>query len=205
MAKASDNQFPKVLLVPTTTGAVTAPAGTQALLLDSGDSNKLKRKDSSGTVTTIEGGGTGGGSTGFTQLRKSADQSIPNNAWTAISWDVEDYDTLGGHDNVTNNSRFTAPTTGIYSVQIHVAFATNSANAKYLSIYRNGTQLSGWCERSTETTPTVLGLVREIALTAGDYVQAFIYQNSGGSVALQHDLATQPNGAIMTCRLVGTL
>lgn len=54
MAKASDNLFPYVHLVPA--AAPSSPAaGSQLLYLDSGDSNKLKRKDSSGTVTAIEG------------------------------------------------------------------------------------------------------------------------------------------------------
>lgn len=54
MAKASDNLFPYVHLVPA--AAPSSPAsGSQRMYLDSGDSNKLKRKDSSGTVTTVEG------------------------------------------------------------------------------------------------------------------------------------------------------
>lgn len=56
MAKASDNPYPSIILTPG--GAPSSPsAGQQRLYLDSGDSNKLKRKDSSGTVVTVEGGG----------------------------------------------------------------------------------------------------------------------------------------------------
>lgn len=60
MAKASDNQFPSLLLVE---GAAPAdPAsGDQRLFIDSAD-HQLKRVNSSGTVTAIEGGGGGGGS-----------------------------------------------------------------------------------------------------------------------------------------------
>lgn len=55
MAKASDNPFPSVLVVP---GAAPAsPASGQRLYLDSADGNKLKRKDSAGTVVTIESAG----------------------------------------------------------------------------------------------------------------------------------------------------
>ena len=55
MAKASDNVYPYVHVAPA--AAPSSPAaGSQRLYLDSGDSNKLKRKDSSGTVVTIEGG-----------------------------------------------------------------------------------------------------------------------------------------------------
>lgn len=52
MTKASDNLFPKVLIVEGT--APSSPSsGDQALFIDSAD-HKLKRKNSSGAVTTIE-------------------------------------------------------------------------------------------------------------------------------------------------------
>lgn len=55
MAKASDNVFPYVHVAPA--AAPSSPsAGSERLFLDSADGNKLKRKDSSGTVVTIEGG-----------------------------------------------------------------------------------------------------------------------------------------------------
>ena len=60
MAKASDNVFPYVHVAPA--AAPSSPsAGSERLYLDSADGNKLKRKDSSGTVTTIEGGSSTGG------------------------------------------------------------------------------------------------------------------------------------------------
>lgn len=55
MAKASDNVFPYLHVAPAAAPASPA-AGSQRLFLDSADGNKLKRKDSSGVVTTIEGG-----------------------------------------------------------------------------------------------------------------------------------------------------
>lgn len=51
---ASDNVFPKVVVSEQTTPA-SPSAGQQKLFLDSGD-HKLKRVNSSGTVTVIEGG-----------------------------------------------------------------------------------------------------------------------------------------------------
>jgi len=45
----------------TTAAPANATAGTQRVYLDSGDLNKMKRKDSAGVVTTIEGGGAAGG------------------------------------------------------------------------------------------------------------------------------------------------
>lgn len=56
MAKASDNLFPYLHLVPAAAPAAPA-AGAERVFLDSADGNKLKRKNSAGTVTTVEGGG----------------------------------------------------------------------------------------------------------------------------------------------------
>lgn len=57
MAKASDNVFPK-LIVSEGSAPASPSAGQQKLYIDSAD-HKLKRKDSSGTVTTIENSGSG--------------------------------------------------------------------------------------------------------------------------------------------------
>lgn len=64
---ASDNAFPK--LVVTEGSAPASPsAGQQKLFIDSAD-HKLKRKDSGGTVTTVEGGSSGAaGSLGYAQI-----------------------------------------------------------------------------------------------------------------------------------------
>lgn len=59
--KAEDNPFPYVTLVEGTTPAAPA-AGRQREFIDSAD-HKLKRVNSAGTVTTVEGGSGGGGGT----------------------------------------------------------------------------------------------------------------------------------------------
>lgn len=56
MAKASDNLFPYLHLVPAAAPASPA-AGAERLFLDSGNGNKLSRKNSSGTVSVIESAG----------------------------------------------------------------------------------------------------------------------------------------------------
>lgn len=53
MTKASDNEFPS-LLIKEGTAPSSPAAGDQRLYIDSSD-HKVKRKNSSGTVTTVEG------------------------------------------------------------------------------------------------------------------------------------------------------
>ena len=73
MAKASDNVFPYVHVAPAAAPA-SPSAGSQRLYLDSADGNKLKRKDSSGVVTTIEGG-SGAAFTSWTPVLTAATTS----------------------------------------------------------------------------------------------------------------------------------
>ncbi|MFI7643748.1 hypothetical protein [Nonomuraea sp. NPDC049400] len=49
-------------------------------------------------------------------LGKTGNQTIPNSAWTTITWNSETVDRDAGHDNATNNSRYTAQTAGYYRV-----------------------------------------------------------------------------------------
>lgn len=89
MAKASDNVFPKLIVSEGTTPA-TPPAGRQTLFLDSAD-HKWKRVNSAGTVTTIEGGGTGGGSS-YPLGSPDAPPAVPNakddefDGTSSVSW-----------------------------------------------------------------------------------------------------------------------
>lgn len=57
MAKGSDNKFPK-LIITEGSAPSNADSGDQKLYIDSSD-HKLKRKDSSGTVVSIEDAGSG--------------------------------------------------------------------------------------------------------------------------------------------------
>lgn len=88
MAKASDNPFPSVLVVEGTTPASPA-SGDQRLFIDSAD-HKLKRVNSAGSVTTIEGGGGSGTLAGDTDVSLSglaAKQILQYNgtAWANVS------------------------------------------------------------------------------------------------------------------------
>lgn len=71
MAKASDNVFPKLIVSEGST-PTTPSSGQQKLFIDSAD-HKVKRVDSSGVVTTVEGGSGGTGST------------IKDRLWTAAT------------------------------------------------------------------------------------------------------------------------
>lgn len=77
MAKASDNLFPSVLLDEGSAPS-NPSAGTQRLFIDSAD-HQLKRVNSAGTVTTVEGGGGSSLPAPVSFFRASGDLTMPNN------------------------------------------------------------------------------------------------------------------------------
>jgi len=86
------------------------------------------------------------GGTGVTVLdisckvTKSANQTISNNTDTDITWNQEDYDTDGMHDNSTNNSRITIQTAGKYHFTVQSIWDSgNEAGTRRIKIKKNGT------------------------------------------------------------------
>jgi hypothetical protein len=182
MPKASDNLFPYVHLVPAAAPASPA-AGAERIYLDSGDGNKLKRKDSSGTVTTVEGGGSGGvGDHGARVKKDTTGQVIGTGGTpTALTWQTEDWDT-DGYWTSGAPTKFTIPTGmgGKYLVGGGYTFDSATAFDQIASISVNGTELLSTRSRqgsasAVNRTSTILNLA------AGDYVEMLAYQASGSN------------------------
>lgn len=121
-------------------------------------------------------------------VRTSIAQATHASAYTAqaIVWNVEDYDTDNFHDVLTNNSRLTAPSTGLYRVTAKVRTAS--------TIYNGGVQLgiNGSIDIASRVVSTVSAsagsfaiVTRTYSLAAGNYVEAF---SLGQAAAL--DLST---------------
>ncbi|TDD97648.1 hypothetical protein [Actinomadura rubrisoli] len=125
--------------------------------------------------------------------RVTTNQSITNNTTTPLQWNSEFEDTHGGHDNSTNNSRYTAPIDGLYQVTATVAWDSNSSGIREISLRVNGsTILDGnriGAGFNITLTQTVSHLVR---LTAGQYVEAIVWQNTGGSLAIDRTFHAGP-------------
>jgi len=122
-------------------------------------------------------------------LKKSAVQSITTATPTLISFDQEDFDTDGFHDNVTNNSRITIPSgkDGYYVVAWQAAWSqvdSSGASGYQLYMTKNGsTQIMTNNWRNTGTTPdlAVQNGTTILNLVAGDYITLSCRQDSGSS------------------------
>lgn len=111
---------------------------------------------------------------------RSTDQVIANDTWEALIMDTQVYD--HGGMCPTTGSRFTASVTGWYHVGGTWAWAAHATGLRVLKILRNGVTVS-----STSATPGsawsyTQHVSVDVYMTAGQYVQLFGYQISGGNL-----------------------
>ena len=118
-------------------------------------------------------------------LYKSANQSINNNTYTALTWNSEDYDTDAFHDTSTNTSRITIPSGkgGKYLITGIVIFQDNATNDRTVYLYKNGVEdfeMFSMGNAGGFNTSSPMSIVK--VLSAADYIELFALQNSGGSL-----------------------
>jgi hypothetical protein len=147
------------------------------------DLNTLSRYDGAAWQTI----GGGGGSAAFVgaHVYHNASQSIPNITDTNLAFNSERFDTDAFHDNSTNNSRLTIPTgLGGYYV-INCSVRADSATGLFqLTLKKNGTTSIGIVTIPFVSGYTLFGQVNSpvVSLSAGDYIQAQVYQDTGGAL-----------------------
>lgn len=119
----------------------------------------------------------------------NADQTISNATLTNLTWNQEDYDTDTYHDNSTNNTRLTIPSgkTGYYKVTLWSRWTANATGRRIGYFYKNGTNVSQGESNPSATGEIVVPLERVLYLTAGDYIEAAVYQTSGGNLDARKD------------------
>lgn len=123
------------------------------------------------------------GYTEGTRVYSSTNISIPTNTLTALPFDSERYDTDAVHDTVTNNSRLTCKTPGIYIIIAQVHFSKGARGIRNIRIMLNaatelvfagsGIYLSGDWESSITTI---------YHLDFNDFIEVFSFFTGGNSL-----------------------
>lgn len=182
-------------------GVPSWAASATSVLTNTGDilyasaANTLARKaiGSTGDVLTVSGGiptwvTPAGGSFVGVLAQKTGSQSISNNTTTKVTFNQTDvYDTDGFHDPATNSSRITIPTGkgGYYLIHGHMVWDANSSGRRLFKFTQNNTTDLRVMEGFSTATNTVypgMHLITIVNLTAGDYVEMEVWQNTGGSL-----------------------
>lgn len=113
------------------------------------------------------------------QVRNSADQTVTSG--DAITFDTEVWDTDSMHSTVSNTSRLTCNTKGVYMIYGFLWFNENPGGTKYikLSLYKNGSEIENvkvYLLNTMYHTPYINTILR---LEANDYLE----------LKVSHDLA----------------
>lgn len=142
------------------------------------------------------GGGAGwmaisGIRTNTAKLRRDAAQSITDNTLVKIAFDAEEFD-VGGIGDFTTNDRIDIRRTGQYRITATGGISTVSdATTIITSIYVNGVRTS---ESQTTHAAGTLSISRPTvnfacALSAGDYVEMYVYDVNTGATSINTDTA----------------
>lgn len=128
-------------------------------------------------------GNAGGGAINTHRVRatKDATQSVNDATTTAITWNTEVYDDGGLHDTVTNNTRLTAVTAGVYVIACTIEWPGINAHIA-TSIRLNGTTMLQRASMVGNTSTANYGHVSgTYKLAQNDYVECMGRQNQGGA------------------------
>lgn len=144
---------------------------------------------STGQVLTVSGGIPAWASAGssFVGAAVSGNPSIPNGVYTATAFTAEDFDTNGYHDNSTNNTRITIPSgkAGYYLITMAAGLPT-LAPTKVQRLYKNGANAtwangSGYNANINIEGNASIQSSYMMNLAVGDYIEQYVYQNSGAN------------------------
>jgi hypothetical protein len=113
---------------------------------------------------------------------KNADQSIPTNSWTAVTFQSESYDDFGMWSSA-NSERLTVPY-GVSRVRLtaNIAFESNSSGYRYIAIERNnGERVASQLQVATLNSQINL-CSSPINVSENDYFIVYAEQNTGGNL-----------------------
>ena len=162
-----------------TVSRLAVGANDTVLTADSSTATGLKWATPSSSVTFVG-----------CSLYKNANQTINNATNTAISFQVESYDTDAFHDNSTNNTRITIPAgkAGKYLVTGSIAWSTG-ANERIAMIYKNGVLVNYMHQMYPDNAGGYYAPFNYVInLAVGDYIELFCNQGSGGSLTVYNGL-----------------
>jgi hypothetical protein len=120
-------------------------------------------------------------------LNRSTDPAaVANNTWTAVELNNELVDTNGFHDNSTNPSRITIPTGygGKYAIIANAYWGTWPAGNRGSRIYKNGSLFIDYGNNNASGTDySSIFWNSIVSLSAGDYIEFYVFQTSGGNAS----------------------
>lgn len=131
-----------------------------------------------------------------TRLSHSASVAIPNNAYTTLPWDTEEWDTADLHSATSATERITLPIAGRYLVIGSIRWDVNTTGQRIVRIMRTRGAVVEMVGQDISTTWGTNAVVHHatalVDCQAGDYLTLEAWQSSGGALAVNNGT---PRGA----------
>lgn len=110
----------------------------------------------------------------------STTQNVSTSSNTTLTADSELYDLDSMHSTVTNTSRITATTAGKYRIGALVEWDSDATGRREVYLLVNGSTVHTLTIGNAVAGMTQNG-TKILTLSAGDYVEVRVWQNSGGT------------------------
>ena len=121
----------------------------------------------------------------------SAAQSITNNTVVLLTFNSERYDTEGIHEAAAPH-RLICQTAGKYLIFATIGFDANAAGVRTLYVRVNGVDVAMQQMAASPAGGTFFSISTVWDLAAGQYVELWVYQNSGGPLDVLAQVAKSP-------------
>jgi len=174
------------------TNTIDTVSGTNTLQVGDGNVATINLGKSGDTINvpsgvTLANSGTATGfatnTPAFEAKKTSGTQAIANNADTKVTFNAENFDT----DSAFASDKFTVPSGkgGKYFLYSSIGWTPNTNNVRVVYLYKNGSEAKRLCSFEGQADAATFWSNGGILdLSAGDYIEVYCYQNSGGSLDL---------------------
>ena len=121
------------------------------------------------------------------RVYNSGELTIGTASWTALTFDSERWDTDTIHSTVANTSRLTATTAGTYLIVSNVQWDYNGAGQRITKLMVGGaTEIARVAVTNADASDRENLICTTIhQLAAAEYVETYVYQNSGGNLGVE--------------------
>lgn len=132
-----------------------------------------------------------GGTAGYIGCRaySNANQSIPSGVSTALTYNVElfDSDPNGAiHDNTTNSERMTIRTAGVYHCVANVRWASSATGFRTVQIvHSSGILIALASQNAVSGSQTDFSVSGSYSFAASEYCYVNVVQNTGGALNVE--------------------
>lgn len=138
-----------------------------------------------GTATVVTGAGTTSVAFHGARVTSGTAQSIGTSAWTSLLFDTETYDTDAYH--AAGSARMTIPAgqAGYYVIGASIQWAASSTADRAIRLYYSGATVIAQAMQhpnQTASIPTRMEAITTYYMPEAAYVEAQVWQNSGGNI-----------------------